>query len=309
VRLRTLDLVFDAELRGDGAMPTFWGTTLRGAFGFSLKNTVCHVSHRQCDRCILRTRCAYPVIFEGIPPDDRTFMRKYPHVPQPFVLSFDYPAPAAVRAGDRFRFGMRLFGPAADVFPFAVYAVLRMEDSGLGRHRTPFRIHTVTDGRRLLYRHGDHGIRTPTIDCIALDARERPASRLRVRFATPTRLRVDGRLTGDMDVAAVFRALLRRFRILTYFYGESEPDHDASAAFAQVDRARVLHCDLAWQDVPRYSSRQQDRMSLGGFVGHMDLELPPGELGQWFAIAERIHIGKATSFGFGRIICEELTHE
>ncbi|MGB9625894.1 MAG: CRISPR system precrRNA processing endoribonuclease RAMP protein Cas6, partial [Phycisphaerae bacterium] len=63
---------------------------------------------------------------------------------------------------------------------------------------------------------------------------------------------------------------------------------------------------LVWQEIPRFSSRQGEHMSLGGLVGHLVLDLPPGQLGPWLRLAEPIHLGKATSFGLGRVVYEEL---
>jgi len=38
-------------------LPPFKGSTLRGGFGHAFKETVCVVEHRDCARCLLRTRC------------------------------------------------------------------------------------------------------------------------------------------------------------------------------------------------------------------------------------------------------------
>ena len=45
-------------------LPVYKGSTLRGAFGVMFKDTVCVVPHRDCSRCVLRTHCAYPYVFE-----------------------------------------------------------------------------------------------------------------------------------------------------------------------------------------------------------------------------------------------------
>ena len=39
-------------------LPRYKGATLRGGFGTVFKETVCVVEHRDCSRCLLRTRCA-----------------------------------------------------------------------------------------------------------------------------------------------------------------------------------------------------------------------------------------------------------
>jgi len=51
-------------------LPPYKGSTLRGAFGTVVKDTVCVVDHRDCERCILKSKCAYPYIFDTPVPDD-----------------------------------------------------------------------------------------------------------------------------------------------------------------------------------------------------------------------------------------------
>jgi len=306
VQLGTCDLLFEIELAGDGPLPAFQGTTLRGALGFALKEIVCHMSHRRCEQCLLRTRCAYPVVFEGIPPADRSIMRKYPNVPQPFVLLVN-PAPPASQAPRTISFGLRLFGPAADLYPFAAYAVIRMAERGLGRDRIPGRVRRISDGRETIYRDGDEGLRPPQGRLLTIEDRVWPASRVRLSTVTPLRLRVDGHQTVRPAFADIFRAIVRRVRILNGFYGREPLNVEVGPLFDEVAASRTVEAVWAPRTITRFSSRQQARMDIGGLMGHMVIELPPGRLRNWLDAAETLHIGKAASFGLGRILCEELT--
>lgn len=306
MRLRLVDLNIEAEFLADGVLPSFRGTTLRGAFGFALKSTVCHISHRDCQRCILRSRCAYPVVFEGVAPDDRVVMRKYPYIPQPFVLLVSHESPTSVRAGDRFRFGLRLFGPACDLFPYAVFAVIRLGDVGIGRDRIPFKVSQVTDAGALIYRHGDDGIFPPATREVVIHGAERAATRLTLRFETPARLKADGQFATTITPEILFRSLWRRLRILGHFYGTEEPAIDLGVVFAELEAARLVESSLRWHEVSRFSGRQQERMQLGGIVGHVVMDLPKGRASEILRLAQEVHVGKATSFGFGRVTCEDL---
>ncbi len=67
-------------------LPTFAGSTWRGAFGHALKCTVCVVRDTACTDCMLYRSCAYPYIFETPPPPDAAKMRHYTNAPHPFVL-------------------------------------------------------------------------------------------------------------------------------------------------------------------------------------------------------------------------------
>src|SRR5262245_56634986 len=68
------------------------------------------------------------------------------------------------------------------------------------------------------------------------------------------------------------------------------------AAGVRVTRAR-----LGWRDLARYSNRQRRTVSLGGFVGELEVE---GDLEPFLPLlqmAEQVHVGKGATFGLGRI--------
>ncbi len=69
-------------------LPNFPGSAWRGAFGHSLKKTVCVVRNTPCNQCLLKHACAYSYVFETPPPANAEKMRKYTAAPHPFVLQF-----------------------------------------------------------------------------------------------------------------------------------------------------------------------------------------------------------------------------
>jgi hypothetical protein len=68
---------------------------------------------------------------------------------------------------------------------------------------------------------------------------------------------------------------------------------------------RAVAYDLRWQDWTRFCTGRQTLAQLGGIVGSVvyqgELEpfLPVLRAGEW------IHVGKVTSFGFGRYSLQE----
>ncbi|MEW6127214.1 MAG: CRISPR system precrRNA processing endoribonuclease RAMP protein Cas6 [Acidobacteriota bacterium] len=68
-------------------LPRFLGSTLRGAFGHALKQAVCVMPHRNCDRCLVSDRCIYPYLFETPPPPDVQQLRGQQNAPHPFILT------------------------------------------------------------------------------------------------------------------------------------------------------------------------------------------------------------------------------
>ncbi len=164
-------------------LPRFLGSTLRGAFGHALKEAVCVVRHRDCERCMLAERCIYPYLFETpAPPID--LMRGQKGAPHPFILmpplseSSDgtyrktEPLPRqfkrteCVRSGkplrlvksapitcsnsgwnlspgDELVFDLLLVGRAVEYMPYVIYAVSEMAKRGLGANRVPFDLSQV----------------------------------------------------------------------------------------------------------------------------------------------------------------------
>jgi hypothetical protein len=65
------EVVIEVAFTGAGRLPPFRGATVRGGLGYQLKKTVCHVHNNSCSECIMRQRCAYSYVFEGVAPPDR----------------------------------------------------------------------------------------------------------------------------------------------------------------------------------------------------------------------------------------------
>lgn len=70
-----------------------------------------------------------------------------------------------------------------------------------------------------------------------------------------------------------------------------------------IERAKGIErvsSDLRWHDWERYSGRQKQKMSLGGFIGEATYAGDFGEFLPMLAWGEVVHLGKAASFGLGR---------
>ena len=208
VEFVTLHVV--AEVQGGGRLGDFAGTTIRGAFGLALRRLCCHMLDARCEDCVLRHRCAYGVIFEGVPPPQRTVMRKYPRVPQPFLLIVPSGSRLALRVGERFRFGIRLFGPALEMYPYVVQAVVHMLERGLGRERARLDLLEVSDGSSVVFRAGARTVRPVSRRWLAVpEVPGVPVRAVEVCFETPLRMQLAGRMVGRPSLEAVLRAAVR----------------------------------------------------------------------------------------------------
>jgi len=275
---------------GDALLPTFKGSLLRGAWGHALRRTVCAMGRGSaCGPCPLRRACPYPRLFEPFAGDGgQPFAGGRPAAPRPYLFE-PGDERRRFRAGDRLDFELVLLGAAAELASHAAVALGRMGRDGLGARRHRFRLERVeqVDG-------GGDGAERPL-----------PAGPVALRFVTPTRIKVDGRLVGEVDFPTFVERALRRTLELAHFH---QPEVDRIAwrrlegrLVAAAREVRVSEARFRWHDWRRYSNRQNGSMSLGGFVGGMVLEGDLRPFTRLFRTAEVVHVGKGATFGLGRV--------
>ena len=285
-----------------GGYRGYLGSAWRGAFGRALKRAVCVTHLQSCADCILNRNCVYPYLFESRLPPGAMKMRRYDTVPHPFVLA----PPSNIQSDDELvDVGMTLFGSANQHLPYVIHALREAGDNGIGRRRVRNTLVAVEQTASLdhewreIYRP-DESLRAvspsaPTIPRLPLS--------INVCLLSPLRVRHNGHLMGaeDFSFAGFFVNVLRRISMLSYFYTESplHVDFKALAAAARVFPVRTSV--VVWQDLTRYSTRQQTAMQMGGLLGRFELPRDGIEpfwpylwLGQW------THVGKFTSMGLGR---------
>jgi hypothetical protein len=146
----------------------FAGSTLRDGFGHVFKRIVCTWPPGDCPRCLLKTTCSYPYIFETAPPPGATKLRLIDQIPRPFIIeppSADFspsglnpmnratprklsagnhgsaavtgrPSSADNRKlygpGERFDFDLVLVGRAIDYLPYFLFTFIELGRTGLG---------------------------------------------------------------------------------------------------------------------------------------------------------------------------------
>lgn len=302
----------EMEVLRDGILPSWLGSTLRGAFGQAFKQTVCMVQHRVCGRCLLQTRCPYMYVFETIKPQKAVWMRKYDRVPHPFILHVPLQTPRTHLLGERFRFQFTLFGAALEFLPYLILSWQEMGLRGLGRERLPLRLLAVRcvnlpQGfvKDIFYPGGSLQGEPETWDIRLHQLIEsRPLvqeSSLIINWLTPVRLSASsGPVLQEIPFSLLISGLVRRLSLLAYFHAGIQAEIDFKTLTAGAAGIGIVHADLHWQNLLRYSNRQKRTMNFGGLIGTVAYESTAQayflllQLGQW------IHVGKNTSFGLGQ---------
>ncbi len=284
----------------DGApWPGFAGSAWRGVLGHALKRLVCVARHTDCPDCLLYRGCVYPYIFETPPPPDAEKLSKYPAAPHPFVLAPPWRFPG----GETYELDLILFGRGNRYLAYILHALRSSARDGLrGAPRLELQSVAQQTPSGWVQIFGDRGERLTALPPAAPEIPPIP-SRVRFVFETPLRLRDgDGLITPErFTFSDLFRNLLRRISLLTYFHTDSPLETDFRSLSQASRRLQWSGRSLEWCDWTRFSSRQQERLQMGGLMGEAELSgrglapfWPYLWLGQW------THAGKGTSMGLGR---------
>jgi CRISPR-associated endoribonuclease Cas6 len=304
-------------------LPSYKGSTLRGGFGNAFKKVVCAVRQNECRNCLLSQKCIYSYVFETPPPSDTTIMRKYTAAPHPFIIEPPEEKKNGYKPGDKITFSLTLIGRAIDYLPYFIYTFDELGKMGIGKGRGKYELKTVRTNPTL--EKGGSGDFQTRIDEIIYsadsktlkpfgpsvlilnfgilnhgEAAPRPSS-LSLNFLTPTRIVYDSHLTLDLEFHMLIRQLLRRISLLAYFHcGLDTSEWDFKGIIEKAKEVKVSKRTLKWYDWERYSSRQDTRIKMGGFLGEITFEGDIGPFTSLIKAGEVLHVGKGTGFGLGK---------
>ncbi|MDP9120150.1 MAG: CRISPR system precrRNA processing endoribonuclease RAMP protein Cas6 [Acidobacteriota bacterium] len=290
-------------------LPAFKGSLLRGAFGHALRRAACTMGSAQgCASCRLRRGCVYTRLFEtfveGEPPP---FLRGLPTAPRPYVFE-PGGEERSFEPGQALDFDLLLLGQAVELQAYALFALETMASGGLGRSRFRFILDRVAapgpqGAWQEIWSGGEarQGALPPSPPPIARLLGDRAV----FHFQTPTRLKVRGQLLHDVTFRTLAYAMLRRTLELAHFHVPgAAPDWSFRRLLDQAGGVRIAASHLRWHDWQRYSNRQKTTMSLGGFVGHLEIEGDLAPFTPLLRTAEVVHVGKGATFGLGRLRVE-----
>ncbi len=302
---------FTAVMHAPVRLPDYAGSLLRGQFGAALRGVACMTRQPTCSACPLRLTCPYTRIFEAVPPPAHT-LQKFSAIPHAYVIEPPAIGSPDLQTGDTLVFHMVLAGDALAQLPLLLFAWQRALAQGLTKARSAAELLRVDwvapDGvaHPIWHQHApvlaDH---PPTLQAPTAAANPaQPITAITLHIHTPMRLQHQGsplrpaQLTPRTLVAAVARrvALVMEFHAQQTDWGQAVPEAVQDAE--KVTDSRDLH----WHDWTRYSSRQQQEMTLGGVLGHWTLQGPDATLARlwpWLWLGQWLHVGKNATMGMG----------
>jgi CRISPR-associated endoribonuclease Cas6 len=309
--LRFSRFIFVARAETELLLPRYKGSAFRGGFGHNLRRTVCINRREDCGGCILQSRCIYCYVFETKPPADSSLKTYFADVPHPYILVPPDIEKSFFRPEERFRFELILVGKAIDYLPYFLFVFMQVGENGVGKDRGRFYIESVFNERFgeevEIYSH-ESGSLSGNIQIYTSESffplyREMIAAdpeQITIRLLTPLRIKIAGHLSDDFTFFDLFRSLLNRLYMLTYFHCGNRFERDHKELLAMSREIEIVEKNLYWQDWERYSSRQKTRMKMGGVRGEFTIRGGLIPFLPFLKIGEYIHIGKATTMGLGR---------
>lgn len=297
--IRYVRLHFCIEYTEDCQVPKYKASALRGGMGEMLLRANC-IRERQCEQCDFETECIVPRTMYSKMEIQPAFMSKGDSVG--YVIECeDYHDTFA--AGDNMHFQMILFGKTIVYFSQFLNAFYALGQQGYGKYNAKYFIQSVmnTTGQPILSGNDIHmenyqvKIVADYVDYRMKQVKKSFNGNLLLKFHSPLSIRIHGKVLKEFQTEAIISALKRRIYILDCFEGIAAEQMELEAELPEelMQETRIAR-------VKRYSNRKQEKMELHGVEGTLDLTQVEEEWLPLFLAGELIHIGKYTSFGFGR---------
>lgn len=310
-----------ARMQQGVRLPDYAGSLLRGQFGAALRNVACMTRQPSCAGCPLLSTCPYTRIFEAAPPAAHA-LQHFSAIPNAYVVEPPLPPagllhtqpapgqhhPADLAPGDALVFHHVLIGPAIDQLALVVFAWQRALAQGLTKSRSPAELLQVDwiDPSGTAHPVWQHHAPVLAAHPASLQVPALPntAQSLRLHIHTPLRLQHQGQPLRPAQLAprTLVAAVARRVALVLEFHAQ-QPQWGTRvpASVAQTEPLTDTR-HLQWFDWIRYSSRQQQEMTLGGVLGTWQLQGPTQALAAawpWLWLGQWLHVGKNATFGMG----------
>ncbi|GAB6181350.1 CRISPR system precrRNA processing endoribonuclease RAMP protein Cas6 [Desulfotomaculum defluvii] len=306
-KLAKYEVMFKAG--SDGLiLPPYKGSTLRGGFGNAFQRIVCAQRRRSCTGCLLKTSCPYVYIFETTPTPEAKVLRNYEAIARPFIIEPPLDSRTHYGPGELLVFNLIIIGKAIDYLPYFIVSFKELEKLGMGKGRKGFELHEIravnvlTGQKEAVYGSPDYMIKPLKLQITGADILSRPSAgrdQISLIFKTMTRLKFANEFVEKIEFHVLIRNLLRRISSLAYFHHNWEIEADFSGLIERAAKVEIIKDNTHWVDWERYSSRQDNRINLGGVVGEVTYSGDLAEFMSLLQLGQYTHVGKGAVFGMG----------
>lgn len=290
------------------------GSALRRAISEALWGRFCaNKDAPKCAECVLVRVCPVATL---VAPMREGEQQGDEQSPRPYVVRPPHGHVQHYDPGETLQFGLGLFGPATDLFPFLLIAVDNLERGGLGRKlevnqgqrgtvqvEQIVAVHPLTEQTRVLYQRGSPLVQIPGLPVqpaqVAAYAAGLPPDRLTIHFKTPLRLVHHQRLVKQIALQPLLQQLIMRLDALCQIYGSGPLELDVPRLLELAKRVSVVDDRTCWVDVINQSFLQHRRISTGGLIGRATFVGDLTELRTLLVWGSLLHVGQNAVKGGG----------
>lgn len=299
LQIRYVKLHFTIELLEDSILPKYKASALRGGIGEMLLCANC-VRNRDCENCDFASECMVQRIMYSkfdIKPEFVTTGESIGYVLECENYQEEF------EEGEQIQFQLLLFGKNIVYFNQYMQALYALGMQGLGKNHSPFQIVSVTNTKKNPILDGNNiYMKNYEIQMVSdyvayrLEQIESKGLENTIRFKTPLTLKYQNEFLQEFHIQAMINAVKRRIYMLECFEGKVSELY--SRNYENIPQ--ILNQEHYFVGVPRYSTRQKGKLLLKGIEGQMQVTEMEREILELLLAGELLHIGKNTSFGFGR---------
>ena len=299
LQVHYIKLYFKVAMLENTTLPEHKVSALRGGIGEMLLRANC-IQNRECENCDFRSECIV----------QRTIYSQFAKKPcfvttgesVGYVLECEN-TQEKFQEGEELSFQLILFGKTVVYFNQFLQAIHALGMNGLGKEYSRFQIVSIANSSKKNILDGNNVYMEQYQVQKLKDYVDNRMKRLdssmqvaRLQFTTPLTVKYNGEFLKEFQMESVVRSVKRRIYMLDCFEGiDGEAAFDKNYVIPEIVRQKVKQ-----EGVRRFSSRSQSKMYLNGITGEVELEGLDRETLELLLVGELIHIGKNTSFGFGK---------
>ena len=295
LNIRYMKLHFTIQFVEDTVLPKNKVSALRGGMGQMLLRLNC-IRDRNCDFCDFESECIVRRMMYSQLSQKPDYMKQGDSLGYVFECD-NYEE--SFYAGDELRFNLILLGKNIVYFQQYLQAFTYLGIEGIGKNHSKFIILQITNSKnKVIYEDNRVYMENYTIQKVIeyVDYRMKMnRNEHTIIFPAPLTVKYRGEFIREFNMDAIVAAIIRRIHMLD--------------CFEDLELASLEKPDLIpnWNSIEvidtyvnRYSSTHDDRVKLRGIRGSMYIQELDENLKMLLLAGELIHIGKNTSFGFGK---------
>jgi len=266
----------DISLKPSSITPlSFIGSTLRGAFGVSLKKVVCINPSYACEGCFAKDNCLFYDFYE---------LKNRAHQ---YRFDFDMNP-------KNYDFSLYLFEGATEKLPYVISAIHKMlTEQGLGVNRDKFEIENILCNNKSIYNEGKFDLKDVQKKEFTPKVLTNNNNNITLQLLTPLRMKYQGKLLNKKPpLETLLYSITNRLAEI-----KELPKNKLTFTPSYKEKSAKVQ----FVDQTRRSNRQKTKLQIGGVMG----EIVYAEIDEksliLLELGEIIGVGKQTVFGMGKI--------